>query len=435
MAPTLEPRVVEHVPCLGCGLVCDDITVVVEAGAVVEARAACPLGVRWFQTTSSETVRVGGAPASVEVAIDEVAQLLASARGPVLVYLAPGLSCEAVREVVSLADRLGARLDSVTSDTAAAGFLAVQRRGDAAATLGELRNRADVLVFWGMDFATRYPRFGSRYALEPVGLHVPEGRRGRTVVSVDVGASTGPPDAELRLRVAPEDELAALAVMHMTVLGRALPALSDPLAAAAALAERLVAARYVGLVHDGEPASTVPAIGRADALIALAHALNGRTRAAVSRLRAGGNRSGIDAVLTWQTGYPFAVDFGRGYPRYESEETAARLLAAGDIAAALVAGASEEIPAAVTRGLRAVPTAVIGPGASRAPFPPTVAVDTGVAGIHEGGTAFRMDGVSLPLRPALPGPRRAVDLLMMLAQRVVQAAPRPGLRGPASFSS
>jgi formylmethanofuran dehydrogenase subunit B len=30
-----------------------------------------------------------------------------------------------------------------------------------------------------------------------------------------------------------------------------------------------------------------------------------------------------------------------------------------------------------------------------------VAVDTGVAGIHEGGTAFRMDDVPLPLRPAL----------------------------------
>jgi formylmethanofuran dehydrogenase subunit B len=55
---------------------------------------------------------------------------------------------------------------------------------------------------------------------------------------------------------------------------------------------------------------------RLSALIALVQALNGPTRAALSLLRAGGNRSGVDAVLTSQTGYPAAVDFSRGAPRY-----------------------------------------------------------------------------------------------------------------------
>ena len=45
-------------------------------------------------------------------------------------------------------------------------------------------------------------------------------------------------------------------------------------------------------------------------------ALNGPTRAALSSLRAGGNRSGAEAALTWQTGYPMAVDFASGVPRY-----------------------------------------------------------------------------------------------------------------------
>ena len=39
----------------------------------------------------------------------------------------------------------------------------------------------------------------------------------------------------------------------------------------------------------------------------LAQTLNGPTRGALSTLRAGGNRSGADAVLTWQTGYPIAI--------------------------------------------------------------------------------------------------------------------------------
>jgi hypothetical protein len=38
------------------------------------------------------------------------------------------------------------------------------------------------------------------------------------------------------------------------------------------------------------------------------------------------------------------------------------------------------------------------------------AIDTGVAGIHERGTAVRMDGIHLPLRPALEDPVAAALL-------------------------
>src|SRR2546430_11904566 len=44
---------------------------------------------------------------------------------------------------------------------------AAQRRGRAGATLGEIRQRADVIVFWAVDPADRYPRYASRYAVEP----------------------------------------------------------------------------------------------------------------------------------------------------------------------------------------------------------------------------------------------------------------------------
>src|SRR5205807_945246 len=102
--------------------------------------------------------------------------------------------------------------------------------------------------------------------------------------------------------------------------------------------------------------------------------------------RGGGNRSGADAVLTWQTGFPFAVDFGRGYPTYRPHAGAAERLAGGEVDAALVIGAPATLPRSVARGLVAVATVAIGPRASAADWKPVVAVDTGVAGIHEGGT-------------------------------------------------
>jgi formylmethanofuran dehydrogenase subunit B len=143
-----------------------------------------------------------------------------------------------------------------------------------------------------------------------------------------------------------------------------------------------------------------------EGLLALAEALNGPARAALSSLRGGGNRSGAEAVLTWQTGYPMAVSFQSGAPEYAPASRGA----APAPAAVLVVGAASGLGGSLADAGRA-PLVVVGPRASEAPFPTRVAVDTGVAGIHEGGTAYRMDDVPLPLRPPLTAERTAVDVL------------------------
>lgn len=406
--------------CLGCGCACDDITLVVRRGRIGEARAACALGLAWFGDGAvPREIRSDGRSVPLEDALRDAAALLGAAPRP-LVYLAADLSCETQRAAVALADRLRARLDSLACDTVAAAILAAQRRGRAGATLGEIRHRADVVVFWGVDPALRYPRYVSRYAVEPRGRQVPEGRRSRTVVAVDIGAGRGPADADRRIAIAPEHEVDALAVMRATVLGRALAVTEPALDAAAELARQLTRARYVALVHDGEPPSSVADLGRAEGLITLAQALNGPTRCALSTLRAGGNRSGAEVVVTWQTGFPFAVDFARGYPRYRPHAGAAAALARGEIDAALVLGSAASVPERVAAGLLPVPCVVIGPRASTAPFRPAVAIDTGVPGIHEAGTAFRMDDVPLPLRAPLPGPPAAGDVVRALVERIPQ---------------
>jgi formylmethanofuran dehydrogenase subunit B len=64
----------------------------------------------------------------------------------------------------------------------------------------------------------------------------------------------------------------------------------------------------------------------------------------------------------------------------------------------------------------------IGPRASEAPFPVEVAIDTGIAGIHEGGIAYRLDDVPLPLTPALGHPRSAAGVLAGLARALARQA-------------
>jgi formylmethanofuran dehydrogenase subunit B len=344
-------------------------------------------------------VRIGRRDASVDDALHAAAALLREASRP-LVYLAPDISCEAQREAIALADVLRASIDSVTSATTMRSILAAQERGRAAATLGEIRNRADVMLFWGVDPALRYPRYWSRYAPEPEGVHVAGGRRGRTIVAADIGASRGPADADHRVAIAAADDVAAL---------------TRASAGEGELASLLRAGRYVAIVADAEPEAGRDH-GRAAALLALAQALNAKTRCALSLLRAGGNRSGADACLTAQTGYPAAVDFARGFPIY-------RPYAVTTPDAVLIVGSASLIPAAVQAAFAGIACAVIGPRASDSALSTaSVMIDTGVVGIHEAGTALRMDDVPLPLRVSVAGPREVTPLVAALRQRVTERA-------------
>ena len=429
---TIE-RVVEQAACLGCGCTCDDIDLVLRGERIVEARRACALGVSWFGDGAVPTrVRMSGQDATLDDALDGAARLLARAARP-LIYLAPDVSCETQRQATALADALRASLDSVTSATAMDSIVAAQDRGRAGATLGEIRNRADVIVFWGVDPSVRYPRYAARYAPEPAGLLVPDGRRSRTVMAVDVGDCRGPGDADGRVTVSLQDEVAT--VMALEAL---LAADGTPLAAAAAartpadrtsaawarareLAPVIRAARYAVIVADAEP--DLPRDpGRASALIALTQTANDITRCALSPLRAGGNRSGADAVATWQTGYPAAIDFARGYPRYRPlDGTAARRLDRGEIDALLVVGSVAAIPDEVVSKISGVPCAVLGPRATTGALGAAEsAIDTGVAGIHEGGMAVRMDDVPVPLRAAVSGAPSAAVLTANLRHRAIR---------------
>ena len=409
---------VADVTCLGCGCGCDEIAVTVRDGRIIETSPPCPVSRSWFgDGTVPWAVLRAGQPATIDDAIRDAADLLRAAAGRVLIYMGPDLSSQAQRNAVMLGDLLRATVDTSTSDTAAGGLLAAQRRGRASATLGEIRNRGDVLLFWGVDPAQGYPRFHSRYAPEPVGTQVAKGRAGRLVISVSIGADKGPPEADLTLALDPKEEIAALSLMRAATSDRSFTEIAAPLQGAVDLVVHLAHARYAVLIHDAEPGSEPRHPLRVEGLIALTQALNAGTRAALLSLRAGGNRVGAESVLTWQTGFPFAVDHSRGSPRYTPEDRGLDRLLRGCFRAALIVGAPSFRPETLS-ALQAIDTVTIGPGATRAGFAPRVAIDTGVAGIHEGGTAYRMDDVPLPLRPPLTGQRSTVPTLEALAETI-----------------
>jgi formylmethanofuran dehydrogenase subunit B len=397
----------DHATCLGCGLACDDIAVTVQGGAIAEARNACALGVAWFgDGRVSAKARVGAADVDPARALDEASLLLLGAKRP-LVYLAPDMGNDTYGAATAIADVLHAMLDSVTTTgLSGAGVLAAQARGRTTATFAEVRNRADLIVFWGVDPGVRYPRFQSRIAPQPMGMFVNGGRR---VIAVDVGGSKGPGDTTERWTFSAEEEGAALALVRAAVAGNTVTSTSPLAGRAAALAKALMGGKYVGIIVDGE---TEP---EQEALLAVSEALNGPTRCALVTLRGGGNRVGADAVLTWQTGYPMAIDFARGVPRYVPHDPW------GTFDVALVVGSMAGIPTDVAARLTGMTHIVIGPRASAAGGA-SVAIDTGVAGIHDGGVAVRADDIPVPLRASLPD--AAPSAVAMVRALLAKVAPR-----------
>jgi formylmethanofuran dehydrogenase subunit B len=139
-------------------------------------------------------------------------------------------------------------------------------------------------------------------------------------------------------------------------------------------------------------------------------------------LRREGNARGAEDVLAWQTGFPAAVSFARGFPRANPGELgAAALLERGEVDAALVVASDPlaHLPAPAAQRLRELPTVVIDARATATAKAARVAFATAADGIEVAGTVHRMDGVPIPLRALLDGDRpTAEDVLAAIAGRL-----------------
>ena len=70
--------------------------------------------------------------------------------------------------------------------------------GKITCTLGEVKNRADFIVYWGGNPAECHPRHFTKYTLTQKGKFVPEGRKGRTMVLVDIRETLSAKAADIR---------------------------------------------------------------------------------------------------------------------------------------------------------------------------------------------------------------------------------------------
>ena len=390
--------------CAGCGCACDDIEATVTDGRLQVART-CPLGDAWFAERGAGPIAsIGGRAASVEEAADAAAAILREARAP-LIYGLGGVSCEAQRQAVALAEAAGAIVDPAG---AAGAGLAFQAIGSSTATFGEVRDRPRLVVAWRADPAVTNPRLLGRLRLDR------PARGSRTLVVVDARNTATAQEADAFVELDAARDFEALWALRALV-GEA-PLDRDragdlPLDALDDLAAALRGADHVAFLHGA-----LDELG-ALALFSLVRDLARERHAVTLGLRGDGNARGAEDVLAWQSGFPAAVSFARGHPRANPGElSAAALVDRGEVDAALVIGCDglERLP-----GLRELPTVVVDARDTETARAARVAFATAADGIEAAGTAHRMDGVPVPLRALLDGDRpAAADVLAAIAERL-----------------
>ena len=104
-----------------------------------------------------------------------------------------------------------------------------------------------------------------------------------------------------------------------------------PLAAWQDLMARMKRARFGVMFFGTGLAMTRGKHLNTEALLAVVRDMNAYTRFVAKSMRGAGNVTGADNVLAWRTGFAFAVNLARGYPRFNpGEYTADEMLARGE---------------------------------------------------------------------------------------------------------
>ncbi|NYT06598.1 MAG: formylmethanofuran dehydrogenase subunit B, partial [Methanomicrobiales archaeon] len=174
---------IDDVVCPFCGCLCDDLSVRVENGRIIAVDNGCTLGNAKFlgKERLPAPIRRSGAgwqPIGYDEAIDYTVDMLLSADRPLL-FGWSGTHGEAQCIGVHMTELIGGIIDSTTSVCHGPSILAIQEVGHPGCTLGQVKNRADLVIYWGCNPIEAHPRHMSRYTTYADGYFLENAFRNR----------------------------------------------------------------------------------------------------------------------------------------------------------------------------------------------------------------------------------------------------------------
>ncbi|MHA1871206.1 MAG: formylmethanofuran dehydrogenase subunit B, partial [Promethearchaeota archaeon] len=322
----------KNVVCPFCGSACDDIEVEIQDGKIINVYNACSVGTAtflpfegahrftkplWREKKTDEFKEI-----SWEEAIQKTAEILSNAKRPLL-YGWCESSCETIRAGTKLAEITGAIMDSQITHCHGPSFQAIQMVGYPTCTLGDIKNRADVIVYWGSNPLNAHVRHLSRYSLFPRGFFREDGRNDRTIIVADPRKSDTAKVADIHLQVNLGEDYLVFNALRAIINGLELE--EEEIGGIKVeelkkVAEIMKNAKYgivffgMGLTHSKGKSQNIAGA------IQMVELLNNFSKWSIMPMTGHYNVNGFAQVMSWTTGYPYAVDFSRGYPRYNPGE-------------------------------------------------------------------------------------------------------------------
>jgi len=403
---------VYDVVCPLCGCLCDDLVAWVEGNIITAVDNACAMGSEKFLSRSRLTtpiLRSGGswAPIKFNEAIRYAAEVLGNAERPVL-FGWSGTSSEAQCTGIHIAEEIRGVIDNCSSICHGPSVMGIQEVGHPGCSLGVVKNRADVVIYWGSNPIESHPRHLSRYTTFVNGRYRDNGHQDRTLVVVDIRKTDTAKIADEFIRIKPGGDYAVFSALRAIIRGHA-----DiiPPEVAGIPRERLV--WLADLCKNAQFGALFTGIGLTQSpgryknvrnAIELVDELNRHTKFVLTPMRGHWNVNGTNQTFSYLTGYPYGVDFARGVPYYNpGETTVIDLLSRGEADACLIIGADPgaHLPGRCNEHLATIPTIVIDPFVSLSTAFADVHIPVACVGIDCEGTGYRMDSIPIRLRKVL----------------------------------
>jgi len=414
----------KDVPCTFCGCLCDDIVVEVDGNHIIKNTNGCAISKERFLGHTENRCQqptVDGKTTTLEKSIERAVKIIASSKR-LLIYGLSSTENDAQREAYRLAELARAVVDNTTSVCHGPTILGAQESGEPTAGLAEVRNRSDLVIYWGANPAAAHPRHIPHYIRQP-GEYIHDPKQDRKIWLVDIRATTTSRMADRFFRIEPGTDLDVLQTLRALIRGHKLDVEEVGgvnIVELEEIATAMKSAKY-GVLFFG--LGLTQSRGRhrnIDAAIRLIQDLNAYTKWNMLPMRGHYNVSGANKTSTWVTGYPYAVDFARGYPRYQpGEYTAVDMLARGEADALLNIAADPvaHFPRASVAHIKKIPVINIDPKINMTSTAAEVNIPAAIAGIECDGAATRMDGLPLYLRKVIEPPKGVIpdrDILRMI---------------------
>ncbi len=391
----------ENVTCTFCGAVCDDLYF---DGDEFRTKDFCPLGEAKFSRKKRiEYPTIDGKKVSYEEAVERAAEILHNSKRPLLFGWSSTVN-EAIRLGVILAEKVRGIYDQCASVCHAPSVLAMIEEGIASGSLGQIKNRTDLAIFWGCNPVEAHPRHPTRYSVMARGL-LTKGRADRKVVVVDVRKTVSALMASHFIQVKPGTDYLVFSAMRALMEGYedAVPEEVGGVRKEKLIefVEMIKSAKYITILFGLGIAHTRGHDRNVENVIKLVQLINRYTRCILQPMRGHFNVVGAGEVAAWECGFEWAVDFSRGYPRFApSEFTGVEALLRKDCDAALIVASdpAAHFPRAAVEQLKRIPVIQIDPFPNMTTLLSKVVIPCAISGIEAEGTAYRMDGVPIRVK-------------------------------------